>query len=309
MAIQFRKATKEQSRLRLSIAGPAGSGKTYTALKLATEMGFGPIAVIDTEKGSASKYADQFEFDVIELDDFHPEKYIEAMRAAAKAGYKILIIDSTTHEWNGFNGILQLHEAEIQRQRIKNSFTAWAAVTPLHDAFIDAILRSDCHVIATVRSKTDHVQEKDEKGYTQVKKLGMASIQREGMDYEYDIQLEMSIDHVGVITKTRCFKLDGYTKKKPGADLAEILVEWLTSGAVPAPPPQPPAEDPAYAQAKREILDELEAIFRAQGKTAAQWDAQVVKLMDKSPDELEIVLGDWAKRAAAKSEAKQEAAA
>lgn len=231
MAINFQKATKKQSRLRLSIAGPAGSGKTYTALRIATEMG-GKIAFIDTERGSASKYADIFDFDVIELDDFHPDRYIEAMRAAEKAGYDILIIDSTTHEWNGKNGILELHEACVQKQRTKNSYTAWAEITPVHNAFVNAILGSKCHVIASVRSKSDYVQEKNEQtGRTEIKKVGMASIQRDGMDYEYDIMLEMSIDHVGVVTKTRCADLDGKTFKKPGPEFAEIVMGWLGSGA------------------------------------------------------------------------------
>lgn len=255
MTIQFRKATKEQSRLRLSIQGPAKSGKTYTSLKIATEMNLGKIAVIDTERGSAAKYADQFEFDVFELDDFHPEKYIEAIHAAEKAGYAVLIIDSTTHEWNGRNGILELHEAASQRQKVKNNWTAWADITPLHMRFIDAILGSKCHVIASVRSKTEYVQDKNDRGQTEVRKVGMASIQREGMDYEYDIMIEMNLDHVGVIGGTRCGALDGKTFKKPGRELAEILVEWLTTGAEPAPekkaeptppkasapPPPPPA--------------------------------------------------------------------
>src|SRR5262245_4387187 len=248
MAIQFRKATKTQSRLRLSLAGPAGSGKTYSALRIATEMG-GRVAGIDTERGSASQYSDEFRFDVIELDDFHPERYIEAIQAAEKAGYDILIIDSTTHEWNGKNGILELHEAAMQRQRTKNSWAAWAEVTPLHNRFIDAILQSRCHVIASVRSKTDYVQDKNDRGEPQVRKVGMASIQREGMDYEYDIQMELSIDHVGVITKTRCAALDGRIFKKPGAEFAQILTAWLSDGA-PAQPAPTPAPEPAPQPAK-----------------------------------------------------------
>lgn len=263
MALTFKKATKTQSKLRLSIAGPAGAGKTFTALKLATEMG-GKIAVIDTERGSASKYSDMFEFDVLELDDFHPEKYIEAMQAAEKAGYEILIIDSTTHEWNGKNGILELHEAAIQRQRTKNSYTAWADVTPLHTRFIDAILGSKCHIIASVRSKVEYVQDKNDRGQTEVRKVGMASIQREGMDYEYDIQIELSIEHVGVITKTRCAALDGKTFKKPGRELAEILVAWLSDGATPAPEKKPEAT-PAAAVSD-EMLAEIEGLWQKYGQ-------------------------------------------
>lgn len=296
MAIQFRKATKTQSRLRLSIAGPAGSGKTFTSLKLATEMG-GKIAVIDTERGSASKYSDQFEFDVLELDDFHPERYVEAMEAAEKAGYEILIIDSTTHEWNGKNGILELHEAAIQRQRTKNSYTAWADVTPLHTRFIDAILGSRCHIIASVRSKTEYVQDKNDKGQTEVRKVGMASIQREGMDYEYDIQMEMSVDHVGVITKTRCAALDGKVFKKPGRELAETLKAWLSDGAVPEekPKPQPDAR-------RAEILSEMKSIWDSQGKGEEAWATYLEKDLDpKNTDQLRRLLERWQDAVAAKA--------
>jgi len=217
----------------------------------------GKIAVIDTERGSAAKYSDQFEFDVLELDDFHPETYIAAIREAEKAGYDILIIDSTTHEWNGKNGILELHEAAVQRQRTKNSYTAWAEVTPLHNAFINAILQSKCHIIASVRSKTDYVQEKNDRGQTEIKKVGMASIQREGMDYEYDIMMEMNIDHVGVITKTRCAALDGKVFKKPGSELADILKEWLTSGA---PAVEKPREEEKKEAAPVPVFDREKTI-------------------------------------------------
>ncbi len=257
MALTFKKAQKQQSKLRMSIAGPSGSGKTFTALRIATEMG-GSIAVIDTEKGSAAKYSDQFTFDVLEMDDFHPDRYIEAIRAAERAGYDILIIDSTTHEWAGKNGILELHEAAVQKQRVKNTYTAWAEVTPLHNAFINAILQANCHVIATVRSKTDYVQEKNERGQTEIRKVGMASIQREGMDYEYDIMIEMDVNHTGVVTKTRCNELDGRTFRKPGAEIAEILTRWLSGGA-PATPKVDPLEP---------LRAELRSILTEQGDAA-----------------------------------------
>lgn len=262
--MEFKKATKRESKLRLSIAGPAGSGKTYTALKVATEMG-GKIALIDTERGSAAKYSDIFDFDVLELTgDYHPERYIEAIQAAERAGYDILIIDSTTHEWNGRGGILDLHEAANARK--KNSFAAWADVTPLHNAFIDAILQSKCHVIASVRSKVDYVQEKDERGKTEVKKVGMATIQREGMDYEYDVMVEMNLDHKGIVMKTRCAALDGKVFTKPGRELAEILNAWLSDGAPAPQPAEPSAEDISVEAA-------LKSIWIEQGKDESEWEA------------------------------------
>lgn len=257
MAIQFKKATKEQSFLRLGIGGPAGSGKTYTALNLATEMSKlkpGKIAVIDTERGSAAKYADIFEFDVLELTNHHPERFIEAINAAAEAGYLYIIIDSTTHEWIGKDGCLELADQAARRMRNPNSYAAWKDITPLHMAFFDAILRAPAHVIGTTRSKVDYVQNKDDStGKTKIEKVGMASIQREGADYEYDIMMDMDLQHYGSISKTRCAALDGKVFKKPGAEMAKVLVDWLSSGAAPAPKPEPPAVDPHIAAAKAEM--------------------------------------------------------
>lgn len=282
MAIQFRKATKKQSRLRLSIMGGSGTGKTYSSLNIAKHLG-GKIAVIDTERGSASKYSDIFEFDVIELDTFHPDRYIEAIEAAEQAGYDVLVVDSITHEWNSKDGILELHEAAIRKQKTKNSFTAWADVTPLHTRFIDAIVRCKCHIITTMRSKVDYVQEDNDRGQKTVRKVGMAPIQREGMDYEHDVVIDLDIDHVGVISKTRCSALDGKTYKKPGREIAEILVAWLTDGAEPAPEKEPglapeikqPA--PTVETEHDKLIKETRAIFDVLGKTEAQWSDYAAK--------------------------------
>lgn len=306
MALTFKKAVKAQSKLRLSIAGPSGSGKTYTSLKVATEMG-GKIAVIDTERGSASKYSDIFDFDVIELEDFHPDTYIEAIRLAEKSGYDILVIDSTTHEWNGKNGILELHEATVQKQRTKNSYTAWAEVTPLHNAFINAILQSKCHVIASVRSKTEYVQEKNEKGYTEVKKIGMASVQRADMDYEYDVMMEMNIDHVGTITKTRCAALDGKQFRKPGAELAEILTRWLSDGTPQVEKPADPdaqARADAHTKERGDIFHAMQTIYEASGQTDWSDYAAKKKLYDLDNETLKVKwLAPWQKKAIEKQQA------
>jgi hypothetical protein len=298
MALQIRKAEKKQSRLRLSIAGPAGSGKTYSALRIASELG-GKILMIDTERGSSEKYADEFEFDVIQLEDFHPENFIEGIKAGEKAGYEIIIIDSTSHEWNGKNGILELHEAAVRNQRTKNSYTAWADITPIHTKFIDSILQCKAHVIATVRSKTDYVQEKDDKGKTEIKKVGMAAIQRDGMDYEYDIALEISVDHVGVVTKTRCAKLDGKVFKKPGAEFADIIKEWLGSGAAVVEKPMEkapaaPQADPKEAARMLAAFADLEDLWLQRGKDAKDFPAFRAQYLDgKSFEELAAVGTKW----------------
>jgi hypothetical protein len=230
----FKKATKTESKLRLAIAGPSGSGKTYSALAIATGLG-GPIAFVDTEHGSASKYADLFEFDVLELvAPYHPDKYIEAIKGAASAGYKVIILDSMTHAWNGAGGILELVEQATKRQKTPNSYTAWADVTPIQNRLIEAIVSTNIHIIATMRSKQDYVQERNDKGYTTIRKVGMAPIQRDGFEYEFDVFFDMDTDNNAIVSKTRCPELTGKVIAKPGAQVAKTLTEWLHGASVTA---------------------------------------------------------------------------
>src|ERR1700736_4313176 len=128
MNSEFHRALKYDAKLRFAVCGPAGSGKTYSLLQLATELG-GPIAVVDTERGSASKYADLFEFDVLELDSFDPLSLIEIIDKAAKAGYRVLCIDSLSHFWTGKNGELDKVDRAARDMQTANSFAAWKTVT------------------------------------------------------------------------------------------------------------------------------------------------------------------------------------
>ena len=230
----FKKATKTQSRLRLALCGPAGSGKTYTALGIASELG--RVAVLDTERGSASKYADRFSFDVVELDDYHPQRYCDVIGEAARAGYDVLIIDSLTHAWSGKGGALDLKDKATARSRSGNSYTAWREVTPLHNELVDTILGADLHVIVTMRAKTEYVLEDNGKGGKTPRKVGMAPIQRDGMEYEFDVVGDMDWSHNLVVSKTRCEELAGAVINKPGKELAETLAAWVGAGA---PRPEP----------------------------------------------------------------------
>ena len=150
----FRKAVKHGAKLRFAVSGPSGSGKTYTLLKLATELG-GPVALIDTEHGSASKYADIFEFDVLELDSYDPLRLIEIIDQAAKEQYKVLCIDSLSHFWVGKDGELDKVDRAARRMQSPNSFAAWKQVTPIHNALIDKIIGAPLHVLVSMRSKTE----------------------------------------------------------------------------------------------------------------------------------------------------------
>jgi len=230
----FHKALKTDARLRLALMGPSGAGKTLTSLHLAQDLDAGPIALIDTERGSASKYADQFDFDVLELDSFHPEHYIEAIRAANTGDYGVLIIDSLSHAWAGKGGALELVDEAARKMKSSNTFAAWRDVTPLHNRLLDAILGTDCHLIATLRSKMENVQDKDEKGRTLIRKVGLQAIQREGVEYEFDVVGEMDLDHVLTITKSRCPSLADRIFPSPNGEVSAELKEWL-EGVSPEP--------------------------------------------------------------------------
>ena len=257
----FQKATKAQSKARVALLGPSGSGKTYSALALAKGLG-GRVAVIDTERGSASKYADEFEFDVCELASFGPQAYIEAIREAEAAGYDVLVIDSLSHAWMGKGGVLELHDAAVKRSRSGNSFDAWREVTPQHNGLVDALVQSRCHVIATMRTKTEYVIEEDERGKKVPRKVGMAPVQRDGLEYEFDVVGDLNQGHEWVISKSRCKALADQIITKPGAETAAVLRAWLSDGA---PVPEAPAapEDPASPVTAEEIeCDDLRAQIR-----------------------------------------------
>lgn len=226
----FQKARKTQSKLRLAIDGPSGAGKTYTALIAASAMANGgKIAVIDTERNSASLYADKFNFDVACLDNFNPNNYINAIHEAEQAGYAVIVIDSLSHAWEGEGGVLDMHDDATKRSRSENGWAAWRDVTPVHRDLVDAILQSPVHIISTMRSKMDYVQT-TENGSTKIKKVGMAPIQRAGMEYEFTIVGDMDVDHNFIVTKSRCDFIADAVVKKPDAVFFKKILDWLNSG-------------------------------------------------------------------------------
>ena len=241
----FTKATKHEAKLRLALAGPSGFGKTYTALQLATHLG-GPIAVVDTERGSARKYADLFTFDVLELDSFHPQGYIDAIHDAEAAGYAVLILDSLSHAWTGKDGALELVDkaakrlATTYRSGKEDSFTAWREVTPIHNALVDAMVQSRLHLIVTLRTKTEYVVETKD-GRTAPRKIGLAPIQRDGLEYEFDVFADLDQDNNLIVRKTRCPALAGGVFAKAGKEVATILNTWLQGTPLPAAPVSAPA--------------------------------------------------------------------
>ena len=233
----FQKAVKSQAKLRLTFDGPAGSGKTYSSLVLARELAGpgGSIAVIDTEHRTASKYAGLFNFDQQSPDEFSLDTYLKLIREAK--GYDVLVIDSLSHAWMGKGGAME----EVDRAGGTNKFTGWRTVTPKHNELIDAIIGFPGHVICTMRKKMEYVLETDSKGKQVPKKVGMAPVQREGMEYEFDVVADLDTDGNITIAKTRCPELHARRNQLRHADVPElgtILKAWLTDGiAAPAPKP------------------------------------------------------------------------
>ena len=226
----FKKATRKQARLRLALAGPSGSGKTYSALRIAKGLG-GKVAVIDTEHGSASLYSGTFDFDVDEmLDDYAPKNYIAAMKDAAESGYNVIIIDSITHAWNGPGGILDIVDNVAKGSRSGNSYMAWKTGTKLQNEFVQQILSSPCHIIATMRTKTAYEITEDSNGKKAPKKMGTKPEQREGLEYEFTTVLDLSVDgHLATSSKDRTGLFDDIPFL-PSEETGEKLAEWLSTG-------------------------------------------------------------------------------
>jgi nucleoside-triphosphatase THEP1 len=237
----FKKATKSAAKLRLGLIGPAGSGKTMTALRVARGLG-GRVAVIDTERGSASLYSGEngLGFDVLELETYEAEKFIQAIAQAEAEGYDVLIIDSLSHAWAGKGGILEFVDQAAKRSG-GGSFSGWRDATPRHNQLVDAILGAKLHVICTLRSKVEHVIEQVN-GRTQVRKVGLQPVQRDGLEYEFTVVADVTQDHELIITKTRAAWLKDKIIREAGEDLGQQLAAWLSDGL---PSPVASAQTPA----------------------------------------------------------------
>jgi hypothetical protein len=245
----FEKAQRKKSKLRLGLVGTAGSGKTYSALKIAKGLG-GRIAVIDTENGSADLYANLCDYDVCTLQaPYEVNKYIQAIEYAEKNNYDIIIIDSLSHAWAGEGGLLDLQGKIADSGRGgTNSYTAWRSVTPLHNKLIETIITSKCHIIATMRAKTDYSMEKDDNtNKTIIRKVGLAPVQREGMDYEFTLVFDLNHNHTAQASKDRTSLFENKLSITLDETTGQLLNEWLNSGV----------DIPLITEEQEKKLDEL----------------------------------------------------
>lgn len=265
----FVKALREKIWVKALLIGPSGSGKTYTALRLATGLASkcgSRIAYIDTENGRARYYASEFDFDDDQLSTpFEPEKYTAAIDEAVKAGYKVLVIDGLSNEWD--------YCLDVHSKMPGNSYTNWAKITPRHDAFMEKILQSPIHIIATARGKDEYVLE-EKNGKQTPKKVGVGYKQRDGIEYNYTVTFNISQDtHVADATKDNTHLFEGRYEALTEAD-GEALYDWANQGDAPVPKPEPKPAAKKAAAKKAEVLDKV-----VEQATAPQ-ESETVSLAD-----------------------------
>ena len=224
--MEIRKAHRKQAKIKLALQGPSGSGKTMSALLLASGItDYSKIAVIDTENHSADLYAHLGEYNVLQLSKpFTPERYVKAIEVCENASMEVIIIDSISHEWEGSGGILDLHG-----NMAGNSFANWSKITPRHNSFVQKILESGCHIISTIRTKTDYTLT-DKNGKMVPEKVGLKGIQRDGIDFEFTIVFDLDIKHNAVASKDRT----GLFMDKPEgiitSEYGKRILKWCDAG-------------------------------------------------------------------------------
>lgn len=285
----FRKATKEQSKLRLALFGVSGGGKTYSALRLATGLG-GSIALIDTEHGTASKYADRFDFDVCNLDKATINNVLMCIEKAK--GYDVLIIDSLTHAWLE---LLQEVEKVARAKFGGNTWSAWSEGTPKQMMLINAILDFPGHIIVTMRAETNWTTTVNDRGKVVPVRIGEAPKQGKSIEYEFDMLIQLSQDHMGLVLKDRtgkfqdqCFlieesfgkQLNEWLKEGKSAPITkEELPSYLDNGSEPTQSfdkyDERVGQDPILQANDEELVKQFKE------RTAALLDAKQIKLFMK----------------------------
>lgn len=272
----FRRAERRRAKLKLALTAPTGGGKTFSALTLATGVvrtleaagvlqpripipaeeggGLQPrIAVIDTENDSAALYSERFEFDTLNLaPPYTTAKYLSAIRLAISKGYDFLIVDSGSHQWAGEGGILQRKE-KLDQKPGSNSYTNWGSMTPEQEQFKSAILHSQIHMLMTLRSKMDYIIETNSRGKQAPVKVGLAPVQRDGMEYEFATVFDIDVTHNASVSKDRTGLFDGFHDIL-SAEHGDKIATWLLAGKdAPAPaafemPKPAPAKPASLAQ-------------------------------------------------------------
>lgn len=237
----FEVATRKKAKLRLALAGPSGSGKTLSALMIAggmTDGDWSRVALIDTEHERARFYADRSEWDIGEflyqplLAPYKSQKYIDYATAGAAAVGEdgVLIVDSLSHAWEGEGGVLE-YKSEVAKKQGKNDYTAWDEAGKMQNTLINSLLSLPCHVIVTLRTKTAYTMEVNDRGKNVPVKIGLAPIQRENTEYEFDIVLNLDRQHYATASKDTTFLDDFNAPITP--EIGAKIRDWLAEGKEP----------------------------------------------------------------------------
>jgi len=236
----FQVVQRTKSKLRMALMGVSGSGKTLGALYVGYGMtgDWSKVALIDTEHERARLYANRTDLNTGEFlycsmePPYSAERYkLLVQEASLVVGSDgVVIVDSFSHAWNNEGGILDAKD-KIASQQGKNSYTAWNEAGKLQNNLVNTILAVDCHTIVTMRSKMDYVLETNDRGKQTPVKIGLAPIQREDTEYEFDIVLDIARNHVATASKDVTF-LDTFGETIT-TKLGKDLKMWLDDGVNP----------------------------------------------------------------------------
>lgn len=262
MGFVVKKALRENIFAKIALMSPSGGGKTYSSLKIATGManeiekttGSRPkIIVGSTEQKRGYYYANEFDYDIVDIEAPHnPEKYVEFIDFAIKEGYGIVIIDSSSHEWEGKGGCLELQQAA------GGTYQSWGKVTPRHNKFIEAIADSPVHIIATMRGKDQYEVEKDDKGKVAVKKLGVGAKQRDGFEYEFTCTFLLDQKtHMAEAQKDNTHIFENEVSFLLNESYGEKIIQWANSGAGYTPPLRKTMSEKAVGLSEEDTLESV----------------------------------------------------
>ena len=237
----FEKVTRKKAKLRMALTGVSGAGKTLSALYIAYGItnDWGKIALIDTEHERARFYANRSDLNTGEFlyapfpPPYSPDHYKQFVEEGAKAVGPdgAVIIDSFSHAWNNEGGVLDIKNNIASQQKGKNDFSAWDEAGKVQNSLVNTILAVDCHTIVTMRSKMDYVMQENDRGKMTPVKVGLAPVQRNDTEYEFDIVLDIARNHIATASKDTTF-LDRFGKVIT-PELGKQLADWLNTGVEP----------------------------------------------------------------------------
>lgn len=296
MTMTFKPASRSGSSLMIGIIGQTSTGKTYSALLLTRGLvgEKGKIAFVDCEGGMANLYAHVTDFDIITLNPpYTPEKFIEAIDSAVAAGYNAVILDTISHEWSGEGGILD-EQSAIENKDPKRRWSCWGELTPRHNKFLNAMIRSPIHVVATMRMKMKYTVDYID-GKNTPRKIGLEPIQRENVEYEFPFLLEMDASHTATVIKDKSEILGEMFR--PTVETGNALRVWIEEGIDIIEKEKKPEPAPVQ-QTPKTTYDETQVKLVKGDYEASGWSMSIFE-QARLPDGLydgDMIKADWKKR-------------